>query len=243
MATKLFNLSGCAGNIKGKQRSGFSALLGVICLAAVFALVLAGCLTLKEIARIDQQNYLILHARIDQTTYAQGQDVDFAKSGIRIEIMYQNPYDPPKQVSLPERDYRVWVEGYNKDKPGGQEVTVVFEATVSVIRFEDYQAGMEDKLTPVTIRKTTECIVTVVPVSRITVEQLPATITYRQDQDFNPSGLLVRAEYEGEAFPAETIELDRLRFSGYDKNRTGVQTITVDYYGNIDTFDVMVRPK
>ncbi|GHU53366.1 hypothetical protein FACS1894200_13910 [Spirochaetia bacterium] len=93
--------------------------------------------------------------------------------------------------------------------------------------------------------KTKEYSVTVVPVDRITLLELPNKTTYIQGEDFNPVGLLVRVEYEGNAVPEKNIGPDRdhLVLSGYNKNGTGVQTITVDYYGKQTSFDVMVRPK
>jgi hypothetical protein len=84
--------------------------------------------------------------------------------------------------------------------------------------------------------------VTVVPVTKVTIEQPPATTVFMQGDDFDPAGLVAHVEFENGAVPSETIRPERLTYSGYSKTAGGVQTITVDYYGKKaeTTFDVTV---
>jgi hypothetical protein len=80
----------------------------------------------------------------------------------------------------------------------------------------------------------------VVPVERVSIQQLPVKTTYLQGDDFGPVGLVAQVNFENLAVPAQTVGLDRLKLSGYSKDAAGVQTIAVDYYGKQATFEVKV---
>jgi hypothetical protein len=82
--------------------------------------------------------------------------------------------------------------------------------------------------------------VTVLPVERVSIQKLPAATVFMQGDNFNPAGLLVQVEYGNGAVPGETISPERLNFSGYNKDKAGVQTLTADYYGKGASFDVSV---
>jgi hypothetical protein len=116
------------------------------------------------------------------------------------------------------------VSGYNKDQPGEQTVTVTVNA----------QSGL------VSSNASNTFTVTVVPVEKVAIAQLPSVTVFMQGDDFDPAGLSALAEFEGAAVPAETLAPGRLAFSGYDKNKAGAQTITADYYGKRTSFEVRV---
>jgi translation elongation factor P/translation initiation factor 5A len=116
------------------------------------------------------------------------------------------------------------ISGYDKSKPGKQTVTVTMQGN-----------GVFNK-----DGQSTTFTVTVAPVERVSIQKLPAATVFMQGDDFNPTGLLVRAEYENGAVPSETISAAQLTFSGYTKDRAGVQTLSADYYGKRASFDVRV---
>jgi hypothetical protein len=96
---------------------------------------------------------------------------------------------------------------YDKGKTGQQTVTVTLQ------------------------KQSATFTVTVVPVEKLTIQQPPSTTVLMQGDDFNPAGLVALAEFENGEVPGATVSLAQLSFSGYSKNKGGVQTVTVDYYG------------
>jgi hypothetical protein len=106
------------------------------------------------------------------------------------------------------------ISGYDKGKPGEQTVTVAMQ------------------------QQSAAFTVTVVPVEEVSLEQPPAATVFMQGDDFDPAGLIVRVEFENKAVPGETIGPERLTFSGYDREKAGVQTITAHYYDQGARFDV-----
>jgi hypothetical protein len=109
--------------------------------------------------------------------------------------------------------------GYNKDKPGEQLVTVTSTDLMTYTKFLRPEWGDLNNRPRTSIIG--EYRVTVVPVNRITLQQLPNMTTYTQGQDFNPAGFLVLVEYEGGAVQEKTI--DRIRITSYfpGTTRTG----------------------
>jgi hypothetical protein len=107
------------------------------------------------------------------------------------------------------------ISGYDKSKPGKQTVTVTMK------------------------KQSTTFTVTVVPVEKLSIQQPPST-AFIQGDDFDPMGLVAWVEYENGAVPGERIRPAQLSFSGYNKDKGGVQTLTADYYGKQASFDVSV---
>jgi predicted small secreted protein len=144
--------------------------------------------------------------------YGQGQD--FNTAGVSAILTYKK--------GNTENVSGLQVSGYDKGKPGEQTVTV---------SYQQKKVGNSATFT-----------VTVVPVEKITVEKPPAKTTYKQGADFEPAGLVVKAEFRGGAVAAETIGTNRLTLSGYSKEGGGTQTVTADYYGKTASFNVKVAP-
>jgi hypothetical protein len=108
------------------------------------------------------------------------------------------------------------ISGYDKGKPGKQTVTVTIQG------------------------KSAAFTVTVVPVERVSIQQPPSTTVFMEGDTFDPAGLVVLVEFENGTVPGERIGPDRLSFSGYNKDKAGVQTIIADYYGKKASFDVSI---
>ncbi|GHV79521.1 hypothetical protein AGMMS49944_13120 [Spirochaetia bacterium] len=145
-----------------------------------------------------------------QTVYGQGQRLD--TSG--LVVMGHFKKDSRDITNDPKN--RPSISGYDTATPGVQTVTVTVKKQSAAFK------------------------VTVVPVEKLSITAPPATTVIMQGDDFSPAGLSARAEFENDAVPAETIEAGRLKFSGYDKDKPGNQTITAVYFGKKADFTVRV---
>jgi hypothetical protein len=184
-------------------------MLGVIAVGAVIAVGLAGCNTLQSIA--------VARPPV-QTVFGQGQDMD--PSGLTVTANYKKNSET---VAYPGS---LRVEGYDKDRPGEQTITVTLDAQSGLSR-----SSASDTYT-----------VTVAAVESIAVAQPPAATSFKQGDDYKLDGLSVGVAFENGAVPGITLKpgAARLAVSGYDKDRPGTQTITVDYYGKRAAFEVRV---
>lgn len=70
----------------------------------------------------------------------------------------------------------------------------------------------------------------------IEVTTLPTKVQYNLNEEFDPSGMIVTAEYED----GSTEEVTGWTFFGYDKTVEAVQTVTVSYMEQSDSFEVTV---
>lgn len=76
----------------------------------------------------------------------------------------------------------------------------------------------------------------IVPVA-IEITTLPTQLTYKEGDEFNPSGLVIAVRYNN----GTTKEIIDYLLSGYDAT-VGTKTITVSYMGFITTFQVVLEP-
>ncbi|GHV24518.1 hypothetical protein AGMMS4952_00250 [Spirochaetia bacterium] len=142
--------------------------------------------------------------------YGLGQDFDTAG----LVVMGHFKKDSRDITNDPKN--RPSISGYNAATPGVQTVMVTVK------------------------KQSTTFKVTVVPVEKLSITVPPATTVIMQGDDFSPTGLSARADFENDAVPAETIAAGRLTFSGYDKDKPGDQTITAVYFGKQADFTVRV---
>jgi len=82
--------------------------------------------------------------------------------------------------------------------------------------------------------------VTVVPAVQLTITQSPTVTMIMEGDDFDPAGLVAWVEFENDAVPGEELGPGRLNFSGFDRNISGAQTLTANFFGRTDTFEVRV---
>ena len=78
-------------------------------------------------------------------------------------------------------------------------------------------------------------------VDSISLTKLPDKLTYVEGkEDLDVTGGVVQVFYYGEETP-EDLPLNRSWVSGYNKNQAGTQTLTVEYGGKTDSFQVTVE--
>jgi hypothetical protein len=153
-----------------------------------------------------------------RTVFGQGQELDTA--GLAVTAHYKKNSE---RVSNPDS---LIISGYDKNRPGEQTVTVAMNA----------QSGLSRSTANNTFT------VRVVPVESIAVLQPPAAASFKQGDGPNWDGLSVEVKFENDAVPGVMVKpgADALIISGYDKDRAGSQTITIDYYGKRAAFDARV---
>jgi hypothetical protein len=139
-----------------------------------------------------------------------GQGQELDRSGLAVTAYYR------KNSEVVPNTASLQISGYDKGKPGTQTVTVTMK------------------------KQSATFTVTVVPVEQLSIQQPPAAAAFMQGDNFDPAGLVAWVEYRNRAVPGEKISPARLSFSGYNKDKAGVQTVTADYYGKRASFNVTV---
>jgi hypothetical protein len=150
--------------------------------------------------------------------FGQGQELDI--SGLVVTANYK------KDLEIVVDTDSLQITGYDKNRPGEQTITSTVNSRSGLVKS--------------TARNT--YTVTVVPVESITVSRLPAATSFKQGDTHNWNGLWRGVQFETGTVPGVTVSpgADALTISGYDRDRAGTQTITVDYYGKRAVFDVEV---
>jgi hypothetical protein len=153
-----------------------------------------------------------------RTVFGQGQELD--TSGLTVTATYK------KSTETVTNTGSLVIIGYDKNRPGEQTITVTMNAKSGLSRSQ----------------ASNTFTVTVVPVESIAISQPPAATSFKQGDDANWNGLSVGVKFEKDAVPGITVKpgADRLSVSGYDRDKPGTQSITVDYYGKRAAFDVSV---
>jgi len=144
--------------------------------------------------------------------YGQGQELSL--SGMVVTGQFKkDSRDVTSQVSI---------SGYNKDRAGQQTVTITMKA------------GFK------TVSNTFN--VTVIPVESISISQPPSTTSFRQGDDHNWNGLSVAVKFQDDAIPGDVVRpgVNAMTITGYEKDKPGTQSVTVDYYGKRATFNISV---
>jgi hypothetical protein len=176
-----------------------------------FAGILAMALAMVALALAGCNTLQSIEISKEPTRLVFGQGQQLDTSGLAVMAYY-------KKDSRAATGADLRFSGYNPGTPGKQTVTVT----------------MEDKSATFTV--------TVIPVVKLTIQQPPAAKAFMQGDDFNPAGLVALVEFENGTVPGEKVgpAQPQLKFSGYSKDKGGVQTVTADYYDKKATFDVRV---
>jgi hypothetical protein len=183
-------------------------------LASVLGLIAAGTAITLGLAGCNTLQSIEVSREPVRRVYGQGQELD--SSGLVV----MGHFEKDSREVTAEQGLRI--SGYDPGKPGRQTVTVTMKKGLF------------------STRKSASFTVTVAPVERLSLRQAPATTLIMQGDAFDPAGLVAWAEFENGAVPGESIGWDRLRISGYNKDKAGAQTLTADYYGKRASFDVTV---
>ena len=148
----------------------------------------------------------------ERTVIGQGQALD--PSGLAVTVIRSRD----TEVIADARGMSI--SGFNPAMAGEQTVTVT------------YGRGRRTRSATFTV--------TVVPVASLTITQAPAVTMIMEGDDLDPTGLVAWVEFENEAVPGEEIGPGHLNFYGFDRNMSGVQTVTASRFGGTDTFEVRV---
>jgi len=149
----------------------------------------------------------------ERTMIGQGQSLDPA--GLAVTVIRS------RDTEVISDARGMAISGFDPTIPGQQTVTVT------------YGRGRR--------AQTATFTVTVVPVASLTITQVPTVTMIMEGDDFDPAGLVAWVEFENEAVPGEEIRPGwHLRFSGFDRNISGAQTVTANFFGRTDTFEVRV---
>lgn len=121
------------------------------------------------------------------------------------------------ETELVEGEYTVL--GFNKDEVGTQRLSVYYKG---------HMVGFDILVTP------TEVL-------NIKIDKLPSKLIYIEGQEFNSEGMTAVVFFDNGTYMY--IDPQYLNFSGFDKYRIGTQTVTAEYGGKTDSFEVTVVPK
>jgi cytochrome c-type biogenesis protein CcmE len=112
----------------------------------------------------------------------------------------------------------VQILGYDKNRPGEQVITATMK------------------------KQSATFTVTVAPVESISISQPPTVTSFKQGDEANWNGLGVAVKFANDAVPGEVVKpgTNSMTITGYEKDKAGAQTITVDYYGKRAAFEVKV---
>ena len=179
----------------------------------LFPLIVIGTVIAVSLTGCNTLQSIEVSREPERTVLGQGQRLD--TSGLEITMIRRRD----TEVTADRSAMRIL---YNNAIPGEQAATV----TIGTGRRA----------------QSTAFIVTVVPVAQLTITQAPAVTLVLQGDDLDYTGFAAQVEFENEAVPGVEISLGQahLSFSGFDRNRSGVQTVTADYFGRTDTFEVRV---
>jgi hypothetical protein len=145
-----------------------------------------------------------------KTVYMQGDDLNPA--GLVAHVEFENGAVPGETIGPERLNY----SGYSKTAGGVQTITVDYYGKKAETSFD----------------------VKVAALTGIVVTTPPNKTVYLVGEYLTTMGLTVTGTYEGAGKRAETITTRNL--SGFDTNKAGNQTITVDCYGKKASFSVRV---
>jgi hypothetical protein len=183
----------------------------------LFGIIVIGAVVMAGLAGCNTLQSIAVQAPA-RTVFGQGQELDM--SGLAVTANYKKNSETVTNTGA------LQITGYDKNRPGEQTITVTMNTKSGLV-----SSKASDTFT-----------VTVVPVESIAISQPPAAASFKQGDDSDWNGLSIGVKFEKDAVPGVTVKpgADALTISGYDKDKAGTQTITVDYYGKRATFDMKV---
>ena len=156
-----------------------------------------------------------------KTKYNLGEDLKL--DGGIIEVTYSD--NTKGEISM--SDSNVTITGYDKNKEGNQTITVNYynKITTFMVQVVD-DSKPQDKT-----------------ITSIKVKTLPSKTTYELGEDLNLEGGIIEVTYSDDTKEEVQMTDSKVIITGYDKNKTGVQTLTVNYNNKLTTFSVTVKEK
>ena len=153
----------------------------------------------------------------NKTTYVKGENLDLTNGVITVQ------YENGEKEDVPMSDSNVQITGYDKTKTGTQQITVKYNGQTTI-----FEVKVKDEIT------TNE-------ITRIEINTLPKKTIYKNGEELELTEGIITLIYEN----GETVDIpmtdSNVQVTGYDKNKTGTQQITVTYNGKTTTFDIVVE--
>ena len=136
----------------------------------------------------------------------------FSADGGVLTVVYKNldTYSPP----LSDAE----ITGFDNTKLGEQKLTVSY-------------LGLETTFNVKVVAKS--------PVS-VAIKALPNKVEYITGQDFSIDGGVLTVTFNNGTTEDVALKSDDIKISGFDKNKAGEQTVTIEYLGQTATFSVKV---
>jgi hypothetical protein len=137
---------------------------------------------------------------------------DLELNGLAVKGIWEDVAEKPVTITQES------LSSYDKNRAGKQNVFVTYQG------------------------KTTSFPVTFVSMQSITISRPPAKLNYENgEKELDLEGLTVQGTRTG-ATSVELVDISRLQISGYDRFKTGNQTVTITIGGKSSTFRVTVGP-
>ena len=162
-----------------------------------------------------------IKSRPTKTEYIVGEDLDL-EGGV-IEVSY---LDGTKE-EIPMTDSSVTITGYDKQRTGTQTLTVNYKnklATFSVTVKEETDDDGNDEVT----------------ITKISVKTRPTKTSYKVGEELNLEGGILEVTYSDGSVEEVPLTDSKVKISGYDNNKIGMQLVTVSYENKLATFSVQV---
>ena len=148
-----------------------------------------------------------------KTTYFKKESLDLSGGVIKVT----NNDGTTEEVSMTDPDVKV--KGYNSKTVGEQELKVTYKGKSTTFTV----TVNENQITSISVKKN------------------PTKTTYFVGDDLDLSGGTIKLHYADGSTKSVSMKNSNVTVSGYNKNSTGNQTITVKYSNKTTTFTVTVN--
>lgn len=151
--------------------------------------------------------------------YPQKVDKDLNVEGVTASIIFNDESVEEYQLSELVEAEKVDITGYDKTALGQQTIKIKYEKVSCEAVIE-----VRDKI-----------------ITDMEITELPRQLNYIEGIELVLTGGVVKVSYDNDTY--ENVEMTENMISGYDKDRIGMQVISVSIDGKSDTFTVNVRAK
>ena len=145
--------------------------------------------------------------------YLEGDDFDV--KGGKITITYGD--NTTRTINLSS----AIISGYDPAKPGKQTITAEYEGKTFTFEVN---------------------VIAKSPVS-IAIATAPTKVEYEQGEDLAADGGSITVYYDNGTSATVGLDAEGIQFSGFDKDKAGTQSVTVEYLGFTTVFEVTVSEK
>ncbi len=155
---------------------------------------------------------IVVKTNPTKTSYIVGQDL--VLTGGVIRATYSD--DSTNDISMTNTS--VSASGYNKNNAGEQTITLTYSGKTTTFKVQVNNKTL----------------------TSLTIKSLPNKLSYNLGQDLNLTGGVLTKKYNDGSSTTIAMTNSSVSVSGFNKNSTGVQTITLGNEGKTVTFEVTV---